>query len=90
MAMLAETRKLGYSLTDRACHPRAIALGAPIFDYAHQPIAAIALTVDVDEFTLASGHQALIFHHRCREDRQGYFPGLSTLDLDPQSKRSMS
>lgn len=52
LALMAETRKLGYCLTDRACHPRAIALGAPIFDYARQPVAAIALTVDVDEFTL--------------------------------------
>ena len=59
MAMMAETRKLGYSLTDRACHPRAIALGAPIFDYARQPIAAIALTVDIDEFNLAGAHQEL-------------------------------
>ena len=46
MDVLVETRKLGYSLTDRACHPRSIALGAPVIDYAGQPVAAIALTVD--------------------------------------------
>ena len=59
MAALAETRELGYSLTDRACHPRAIALGAPVFDYAGQPIAAVALTVDIDDFSVARARRDL-------------------------------
>lgn len=59
MAAISETRELGYSLTDRACHPRAIALGAPVFDYANQPVAAVALTVDIDDFTLAKARRDL-------------------------------
>jgi len=53
MQALARTRETGYAITDRACHPRAVCLGAPVFDYAGQPIAAIAITLDVKDYTTA-------------------------------------
>lgn len=59
MESLDRTRKHGYSITDRACHPRAVSLGAPVFDYAGQPVAAIAATVDVDEYTPARAEREL-------------------------------
>ncbi|MEM7122332.1 MAG: IclR family transcriptional regulator [Pseudomonadota bacterium] len=59
MEALVKTREHGYSLTDRACHPRAIAIGAPVFDYAGQPIAALALTVDIDDYTVSRARREL-------------------------------
>ncbi len=50
---LTRTRETGYAITDRACHPRAVCLGAPVFDYAGQPIATVAITLDINEFTPA-------------------------------------
>ena len=53
LQMLARTRETGYAITDRACHPRAVCLGAPVFVYPGQPLAAAAITIALLDFSPA-------------------------------------
>lgn len=53
MGFVADAHDRGYSLTDRSCHPRAISIGAPVVDYAGQPAAAIAISLEAGQFSLS-------------------------------------
>jgi DNA-binding IclR family transcriptional regulator len=59
MTSLANAREKGFSSTFGSCHPRAISIGAPVMDFGGQPAAAVAVTVDVDDFTVAVAERDL-------------------------------
>jgi DNA-binding IclR family transcriptional regulator len=53
MQQLREARRVGYAIVDREVRPDEMALAAPIFDYAGEPVAAVGFTVPVADCTLA-------------------------------------
>lgn len=57
MTFVSDAHERGYSITDRSCHPRAISIGAPVVDYAGQPAAAIAISLEADEFSLSQAER---------------------------------
>jgi DNA-binding IclR family transcriptional regulator len=57
MAFVSDAHERGYSITDRSCHPRAISIGAPIVDYTGQPAAAIAVSLESGDYSLAAAER---------------------------------